>query len=147
MTNTSNWSDQLFMLMLIFVQYLCTAQSKQIYLHLCIFQKWAGVHLEHDTIFCPPAYPNIHFCLTYITSYISRIKSQFNCGSNIWSLCHFFEAISIEHIFGYLHLNIFWSSLTTTQTVQQYVFTSSKIYCIIYIIITNQTQIIDCNVF
>ena len=143
MTNTSNWSDQLFMLMLIFVQYLYTAESKQIYLHLCIFHKWAGVRPEHDTIFFPLAYPNIHFCLTYITSHISRIKSQFNCGSNIRSLCHFFEAILIEHIFGYLHLNIF----CLTQTVQQYVFTSSKMYCIIYIIITNQTQIIDCNVF
>ena len=43
-------------------------------------------------------------------------------------------------IYTYLHHH-------STQTVQQYVFTSSKTYCIIYIIITNQTQIIDCNVF
>ena len=28
--------------------------------------------------FCPPAYPNIHFCMTYIISYISRIKMRFS---------------------------------------------------------------------
>ena len=80
---------------------------------ICAFFRNEQVSNPNTTpFFCPPAYPNIHFCMTYITSYISRIKIRFQCSSNIRSLSHFCSYIDKTDflIFAFKHIFIIINS-------------------------------------